>query len=127
MPIFDADAVHDFYIRPRVHDVEADSQRCQLQWGVELRPLWANTVYGGVAGLKASSNIVFSNGNFDPWGPYGIWTSLSDSLIAIPIDEGGHHLDLMFSHPADPPSVRRAREQEKREIRKWIRARRSQK
>ncbi|RQM28889.1 hypothetical protein B5M09_003943 [Aphanomyces astaci] len=120
MVISDQDGVRDFF-RPSKQNQTADAERCLAKWGVELRPLWANTVYGGWAGIRAASNIVFSNGNFDPWGGYGVWESQSDSVIAIPIDQGGHHLDLMFSNEADPQSVRDAREQEKHEIRKWIR------
>lgn len=33
---------------------------------------------------------------------------------------GAHHLDLMFSNPADPPSVREARAVEEHYIAKWI-------
>ncbi|CAK4635392.1 hypothetical protein LEN26_007089 [Aphanomyces euteiches] len=123
MVIGDRDGKRDFF-RPTVQNKTADAANCLARWGVQLRPLWANTVYGGWAGIRAASNIVFSNGNFDPWGGYGVWESQSDSVIAIPIDQGGHHLDLMFSSPNDPVSVRRAREEEKREIRKWIREKR---
>ncbi|GIL58532.1 hypothetical protein Vafri_13455 [Volvox africanus] len=34
--------------------------------------------------------------------------------------QGAHHLDLMFSNPADPPSVRAARQMEMRHVRRWI-------
>lgn len=35
--------------------------------------------------------------------------------------QGAHHLDLMFSHPRDPPCVRRARKAELRHIKRWVR------
>ncbi|ETV97723.1 hypothetical protein H310_09096 [Aphanomyces invadans] len=119
MVINDQDGVRDFF-RPSKQNETADAEQCLAKWGVELRPLWANTQYGGWDGIRAASNIVFSNGNFDPWGGYGVWESQSASVIAIAIDQGGHHLDLMFSNEADPQSVRDARELEKKEIRKWI-------
>jgi hypothetical protein len=34
--------------------------------------------------------------------------------------QGAHHLDLMFSHPLDPPSVTAARQTELKHITKWI-------
>ena len=36
------------------------------------------------------------------------------------IPDGAHHLDLMFSHPNDPPSVRAARAFELASIRRWV-------
>ncbi|KAF0686758.1 Aste57867_21463 [Aphanomyces stellatus] len=116
------DGTHDFF-RPQVQNATADAETCRATWGVELRPQWAQTVYGGLDAIKASSNIVFSNGNFDPWGGYGVWESLSDSIVAVSIDQGAHHLDLMFNHDNDPVSVRQARAVELREIRKWVQAR----
>lgn len=34
--------------------------------------------------------------------------------------QGAHHLDLMFSHPLDPPSVKAARATEEQHISRWI-------
>ncbi|CAK4635397.1 unnamed protein product [Aphanomyces euteiches] len=118
-PIFDHEGVDDFF-RPHETNVTEDAAECKAKWGVDLRPDWAKTVYGGLDGIKSASNIVFTNGNFDPFSGYGISKSLSPSLLAIPIDGGAHHLDLMFSNENDPPSVRAARQIQRREIRKWI-------
>ncbi|KDO31005.1 hypothetical protein SPRG_04193 [Saprolegnia parasitica CBS 223.65] len=116
---FDQNGVDDFF-PVSFHNETRDAAQCLENWGVELRPRWANTVFGGVDGLKYSSNIVFSNGNYDPWSGYGVLASLSDSLIAVEIDGGAHHLDLMFSHPLDPVSVVKARKLELHQIRRWI-------
>ncbi|KAF0686756.1 Aste57867_21461 [Aphanomyces stellatus] len=119
---FDQDGKRDFFIRPHRHDPAADATRCRATWGVELRPEWAATQYGGLDGLRASSNIVFSNGNLDPWSAYGVRESLSSSLTAVSIDGGAHQLDLMFPNPLDPDSVRDARRLEMAEVAKWIQA-----
>ena len=64
--------------------------------------------------------LLYSNGKLDPWSRGGFLESVSESVVAILIDEGAHHLDLRSSNPADPPSVIKAREQEKTIIRGWI-------
>ncbi|ETV97797.1 hypothetical protein H310_09148 [Aphanomyces invadans] len=104
-----------------VHDQAADAARCLAKWHVQLRPEWATTVYGGRKALRASSNIVFSNGNYDPWSGMGVLEDLNPSVVAIDVEGGAHHLDLMFSHPLDPPGVKRARKEELSHVAKWIR------
>lgn len=41
------------------------------------------------------------------------------SQIALVLDLGAHHLDLMFSDPRDPPCAPAARDIEARMIRQW--------
>jgi hypothetical protein len=68
---------------------------------------WINTVYGGEH-MQYASNIVFTNGDLDPWSPAGV--KLVDgedrSLVSLTIDQGGHHLDLFWPTGNDPDSVR---------------------
>lgn len=68
---------------------------------------WIDTVYGGER-MQYASNIVFTNGDLDPWSPAGV--KLVDgkdrSLVSLTIDQGGHHLDLFWPTDDDPDSVR---------------------
>jgi lysosomal Pro-X carboxypeptidase len=55
---------------------------------------------------------------------YNYWTrvlvfNLSDSMPLLWL-QGAHHLDLMFSHPADPPSVLAARRIQAENIQHWV-------
>jgi pimeloyl-ACP methyl ester carboxylesterase len=104
---------------------------------------WLDTVYGGTR-IESHSNIVFSNGLLDPWSAAGVYIvnptapdfqSSSSSpeiglyiqnitktggMIALIMEYGGHHTDLMYDDPADPPSIRYARQVEKDYIELWI-------
>ena len=50
----------------------------------------------------------------------GVLKSISDSVVAIVIDNAAHHLDLRFPNPQDPQSVSDARQTEFNLIQKWI-------
>lgn len=104
-------------------DMKSYLLQCEKQWGVIPKPRWVETHYGGRGrglDLKYASNIVFSNGDLDPWSSGGVTTSVSDSVVAVMIENGAHHLDLRFSNPADPQSVKDARRIEVEHIAKWV-------
>ncbi|EDV29575.1 uncharacterized protein TRIADDRAFT_19181 [Trichoplax adhaerens] len=112
------DGVHDMF-EPTPFNLTAMAAICKEQYGVRTRPFWAQTLYGGKR-IKAASNIVFSNGNLDPWSGGGVLKSLSKSLVAIVIEGGAHHLDLRHANKDDPATVKHARKIEKMHIAKWI-------
>ena len=87
--------------------------------GIVQRPGWiaATSAFGAAS---AASNIIFSNGELDPWRSGGVLRNLSRTLVAIEVPQGAHHLDLMFSHPEDPPPVRAARDAEFALLREWL-------
>merc|ERR1712088_1077112 len=76
--------------------------------------------YGAELGVRTTRNVFYSNGFLDQWSSAGItWMNRTDSRSAM-IQEGAHHLDLMFSHPLDPPSVREVRALEMEYVQRWI-------
>eukprot|EP00050_Salpingoeca_kvevrii_P017699 m.67439 g.67439 ORF g.67439 m.67439 type:complete len:617 (-) comp7680_c0_seq1:23-1873(-) len=80
---------------------------------------WMDAMYGG-KNIAAHSNIVFSNGQLDPWSLGGVTESLSPTMKTVLLPLGAHHLDLFFADPNDPPCAAEARSLEEQEIRKWI-------
>ena len=56
----------------------------------------------------------------DPWHEGGPLTNVSDTVVAVIVEDGAHHLDLRGANPADPQSVKYARHSEIDNIVKWI-------
>ncbi|XP_055493171.1 lysosomal Pro-X carboxypeptidase-like isoform X1 [Leucoraja erinacea] len=112
--------VNDMF-EPMTWNLQVFSDNCKKDWGLRPRPHWMTTVYGGKS-IGSHSNIIFSNGGLDPWSSGGVTKSISDTLVAIFIPEGAHHLDLRSNNKHDPPSVRKARALEVQYFKKWIKA-----
>lgn len=47
-------------------------------------------------------------------------SNISDSLVALKISNGAHHLDLRSAHEDDPKEVTSVREREVAVIKEWI-------
>lgn len=99
--------------------LEQRDDYCMKTWDIKPRNSWAKTSFWG-KDIISASNIVFSNGLLDPWRRGGILQNISDSVIAISIKDGAHHLDLRGKNAADPQSVIDARQLEIYYINKWI-------
>lgn len=69
---------------------------------------------------RDTSNIVFSNGLLDPWSVFGVTEDVSDSVVAVLIPDGAHHLDLMYSRPDDSDTLRAARQTIMRHVLRWV-------
>lgn len=69
--------------------------------------------------MKAS-NIIFSNGELDPWQAGGVTEKINDETIAIYIEHSAHHLDLRLPNDADPSTLTEARQIETQWIAKFI-------
>ena len=59
--------------------------------------------------FREASNIIFTNGDLDPWSRGGINTTFSSKIDYIFIRGAAHHLDLFSEDSSDGPDVKRAR------------------
>ncbi|XP_055354093.1 dipeptidyl peptidase 2-like [Paramacrobiotus metropolitanus] len=92
---------------------------CQKHYAVVPRDSALRIEYGAQR-LSAASNIIFSNGLLDPWHRGGVLQNVSETVVAVLVAEGAHHLDLRAADSRDPPSVIAARQQEVELIKRFV-------
>ena len=105
-------------------DEDAFTAGCQEAFGMTPKYDWALDFFGGRDPSKdfaGYTNIVFANGELDPWHPGGINTNITQDTVTLFIKDSAHHLDLREPNPADPDSVTEARNVEIMYLEKWMR------
>ncbi|XP_057830215.2 uncharacterized protein LOC131041216 isoform X2 [Cryptomeria japonica] len=99
-------------------------QDCASTNGIEPRPHWITTEFGGhniKRVLKRfGSNIIFFNGLRDPWSNGGVLEDINESIMAIIAKKGAHHVDLRFATMDDPKWLVQVRKKEIRIIKRWL-------
>ncbi|XP_073937888.1 lysosomal Pro-X carboxypeptidase isoform X2 [Castor canadensis] len=116
---FCSNGVDDMF-EPQQWNLKKFSDDCFSQWHVRPRPSWITTMYGG-KNISSHTNIVFSNGDLDPWSGGGVTKDISDTLVAVIIPQGAHHLDLRANNAYDPKALLLARSLEVKYMKQWIR------
>jgi hypothetical protein len=101
------------------YDAKSREAYCQRRWNVTPDNDWTPMQFWGDK-LESSSNIAFVSGLYDPLHRGSPLTSLSDSVIALVVEDGAHHYDLRANNPADTESVKNVRQKEIEQITKWI-------
>ncbi|XP_040069945.1 lysosomal Pro-X carboxypeptidase isoform X2 [Ixodes scapularis] len=117
MPVC-SDGVTDMFY-PSSWNLTEVTAKCRETFGVTPDIYKSVMLYGG-GHLARATNIVFSNGDVDPWASVGLLEPPSDSVVVIIIPDAAHHQDLRFSTPLDSEALTAARRVEKNYIRKWI-------
>ena len=123
MPI-DSNGVTDMFL-PSPWDQTTVNSKCLQRFGVAPDVYYPKVYFGSSSNhswlLRWTTNIVFSNGDLDPWqtGAVTYLTGIPD-IVAFNMTDAAHHLDLRTPNPADPQSVIDGRSIEKRTIETWI-------
>ena len=96
---------------------------CQAKYGLTPNYDWAIKTFGGsnvTSDFKDYSNIIFTNGNLDPWRAGGVTEYVGLNLPTWTIQGGAHHLDLRLPNKDDGDDVRWVREKSTELIAQWI-------
>lgn len=105
-------------------DYEGLVNSCELDYGIQPRPHWITTQYGGHHIKRVlknfATNIIFFNGLRDPWSGGGVLEDINDSVVAIVAKEGAHHVDLRFATKDDPQWLKDIRQKEISIINMWL-------
>ncbi|KAK9097090.1 hypothetical protein Sjap_022587 [Stephania japonica] len=105
-------------------DYISTQEQCLKDFGVNPRPYWITTEFGGhdlrVALGKFGSNIIFSNGLLDPWSGGSVLKNVSETIVALVTEEGAHHIDLRAATKEDPAWLLSQRASEIKLITEWI-------
>jgi hypothetical protein len=108
-----------FYVAPWTQ--QGWDASCQQQFGTTTRPNWILESFGDAAGFaRSAGNIVFSNGDRDPWSGGGVLEDINASIVYNPVVGGAHHYDLRATNPADTPGVLTARQIHAEFIQHWV-------
>lgn len=111
-------------------DYDAYTKGCQETYGLTPDYTWALREFGGAnptynytKDYLSYSNIIFSNGELDPWRAGGVNNYVSPDLPVYLIRGGAHHLDLRLPNATtdtNTTDVYWVREQEKMLISQWV-------
>ena len=96
---------------------------CQTKFGLTPQYDWVFDFFGGLdieKDFNHLSNIIFSNGQLDPWSAGGVLKQVSPDIVIIYMLNAAHHLDLRTPNEVDDPSVKAGRQLEIDTIKKWI-------
>ena len=124
MPIYQNGKTDMF--NPELYAPDAYVAQCQATHWLTPQFDWALDAFGGRnpnKDFRHISNIVFTNGDLDPWRAGGVTHELlGNADVDVWLLHGAaHHLDLRGPNPADPPDVVTARKHIETEIVEWIR------
>ena len=93
-------------------DEDDHTKHCQSTYNMTPQYDWALDYFGGrdvAKDFQSSSNIIFSNGNLDPWHAGGVLDNVMPYNHVIFIQNSAHHFDLRLPNEADPYTVTQAR------------------
>jgi hypothetical protein len=99
------------------------TEHCMRRFGVQpsFEHLRDTMGLDDIARWPQPSRIIFSNGLQDPWHAGGVLKNITETMVAITIENGAHHQDLNGgASSSDTPDMLDARAQERKIIAEWL-------
>ncbi|CDW73474.1 lysosomal pro-x carboxypeptidase [Stylonychia lemnae] len=121
--LYTRNGVSDMFLPAQDWDQEEMTKWCYDKYKLIPQYDWVLDNIGGRDPKKDFSsieNIIFSNGEIDPWLYGGITEEINDRIKVILIPNAAHSLDLATPNSADPPSLIQSRLEEIETIKSWI-------
>ena len=99
---------------------------CLAKYGIDTDFTWPLRTFGGfnyTIDYKYYTNIIWSNGEYDPWIEGGVYTPVNLNQPVLIVKNGSHHLDLRPPAAGDNgTNVEHIRDQEIANLELWIKA-----
>jgi len=101
---------------------ESEQKYCSEKFGSNIDVNWLKNEMGFFEDGRQFSNIIFTNGKFDPWRAGAVPKSAKNKdndVILIDIEDGAHHSELFAPGEDDPESIVHARNMIEEYVLKW--------
>jgi lysosomal Pro-X carboxypeptidase len=114
--------VSDMFFRSPRWRKATKAAQCKVTYGADLEPNydWYINQFGGKRLVDTATNVILSNGQYDPVAPGGVLTSTNPAVEAIVFPALGHMGDLAFASVHDSNSTTANRRLEVRLIWSYI-------
>jgi hypothetical protein len=120
--IFFASLSNTSFLPPHKATFVELNKRCQQDFGVTPHPTEMVDTWNYVNKLNNSSHILFVNGLQDMWAGGSVLWNVSETVVAINIEDGAHHSDLSHEGPTDQDTddVKQAYVEIETILKKWL-------
>jgi hypothetical protein len=113
------------FLNPELWDADGFVSQCQSTHFLNPQFNWILDLFGGRnpnRDFLHISNIVFTNGDLDPWRAGGLTHAVpgNPNIDVIIIHGGAHHLELREPNDADPQDAKDTRKLISDRIQAWI-------
>lgn len=98
------------------------AERCEQKFGVTPRPTELVDTWDYINKLQTTKHVLFVNGVQDMWAGGSEMHNVSDTVVAINLENGAHHSDLSHTGPSenDTPDVKQAFIQIQNYLELWL-------
>lgn len=121
--LYSRNGVTDMFWPPVLWDQEETDRVCLTNYKLKPQYDWVLDQFGGrnpKHDFASLTNVIFTNGDYDPWIFGGVTEPLNDQTLVLIIEKGAHGLDLQLPRDDDLEALTDVRSKETAEIKMWI-------